>query len=423
MKAGHYLKYIGPGILVAATGIGAGDLATGAFAGSKLGVAILWAVVIGAFLKYVVIEGLTRWQLATGQTLLEGAIHHLGPVAQYTFLIYLIIWTFFVSSALISASGVAAHALIPVFKDPDIARIVFGVCHSIAALILVFLGTYKSFEKVMSFFISLMFVSVIVTVIMIGPEWTSVLRGVFVPAIPEYLDANGNNQGVTWTLGLMGGVGGTLTLLAYGYWIREKQRTDIRHLNLCRIDLGVAYLVTALFGMAMVIIASQSALDRQASSATLLVVLGAELKPIIGSTGKYIFLTGAWAAVFSSMLGVWQSVPYMFADFWDLSRYKRFENRDPVNTRGLPYRVYLTAMGIIPMIGLQYKFVVAQKMYAVLGSLVLPLIALVLLILNGRSDLVGSQYKNKPLTVVVLLLTIIFFLYLGIPKIWGMLFS
>ena len=36
-------------MLVAATGIGAGDLATAAFAGSKLGLAILWAVILGAF--------------------------------------------------------------------------------------------------------------------------------------------------------------------------------------------------------------------------------------------------------------------------------------------------------------------------------------------------------------------------------------
>ena len=35
------LAIIGPGILVAATGVGAGDLATGALAGSKLGVALL----------------------------------------------------------------------------------------------------------------------------------------------------------------------------------------------------------------------------------------------------------------------------------------------------------------------------------------------------------------------------------------------
>ena len=39
------LAIIGPGILVAATGVGAGDLATGAFTGGVLGVAVLWAVV------------------------------------------------------------------------------------------------------------------------------------------------------------------------------------------------------------------------------------------------------------------------------------------------------------------------------------------------------------------------------------------
>ena len=65
---------LGPGLLVAATGIGAGDLATASFTGSILGTAVLWAAVVGAFLKYVVTEGLARWQLATGDTLLEGLV-------------------------------------------------------------------------------------------------------------------------------------------------------------------------------------------------------------------------------------------------------------------------------------------------------------------------------------------------------------
>ena len=69
---------IGPGLLVAATGVGAGDLATASFAGSLLGNGILWAAVLGAFLKYVVNEGLARWQLATGNTLIEGAVDKFG---------------------------------------------------------------------------------------------------------------------------------------------------------------------------------------------------------------------------------------------------------------------------------------------------------------------------------------------------------
>ena len=51
-------RILGPGLLVAATGVGAGDLATGAFTGSQLGVVVLWAAVVGAGLKYALTEGL-----------------------------------------------------------------------------------------------------------------------------------------------------------------------------------------------------------------------------------------------------------------------------------------------------------------------------------------------------------------------------
>ena len=61
-KKTRRLAIFGPGILVAATGVGAGDLATGAFSGGELGVAVLWAVVLGAGLKFVLNEGLARWQ-------------------------------------------------------------------------------------------------------------------------------------------------------------------------------------------------------------------------------------------------------------------------------------------------------------------------------------------------------------------------
>ena len=81
MSSKSLFSILGPGILVAATGVGAGDLATAAFAGSKLGVAVLWAVMLGALIKFFLTEGLTRWQLATGETLLEGSMSRLGRPA------------------------------------------------------------------------------------------------------------------------------------------------------------------------------------------------------------------------------------------------------------------------------------------------------------------------------------------------------
>ena len=79
-------KFIGPGLLVAATGVGAGDLATASFTGSRLGTAVLWAVVLGGFFKFVLNEGLARWQLATGTTFLEGVARHFGSIVGWLFL-------------------------------------------------------------------------------------------------------------------------------------------------------------------------------------------------------------------------------------------------------------------------------------------------------------------------------------------------
>ncbi|WP_193427036.1 Nramp family divalent metal transporter, partial [Methyloceanibacter marginalis] len=92
-------------MLLAATGVGAGDLATSSFVGGLLGTAVLWAVVVGAFFKFVVTEGLARFQLATGETLIEGAVARLGRGVVWLFLPYLLLWSFFVGSALMSATG------------------------------------------------------------------------------------------------------------------------------------------------------------------------------------------------------------------------------------------------------------------------------------------------------------------------------
>ena len=66
------MSVLGPGILMAATGAGAGDLIAASPGGSALGLTILWAAIAGAVLKGGLNEGVARWQMATGTTLLEG---------------------------------------------------------------------------------------------------------------------------------------------------------------------------------------------------------------------------------------------------------------------------------------------------------------------------------------------------------------
>ena len=398
------LKLIGPGLLVAATGVGAGDLATGAFTGSKLGLAVLWAVVVGAFFKFVLNEGLARWQLATNETLLEGVIRRLGKVAGYGFLIYLVAWSFFVGSALMSACGVTFHAMLPLL-DPSQDKIIYGIAHSIIAVVLVRLGGYRLFERVMSVCIGIMFVVVLATAIAIQPDWLAVLKGLTIPTIPHH-----NGDGLAWTVALMGGVGGTVTVLCYGYWIREENRSGEAELSVCRIDLAVGYAMTAVFGIGMVILGSTIATDGKGAS--LVVHLADQLESVLGGVGpvaRWAFLVGAWGAVGSSLLGVWQSVPYLFADVIRLLQTDENRELEPVKTDSASYRGFLYALATVPAIGLFSSFEQVQKVYAIVGATFIPLLAVALLILNTPSRWVGSQMKNSIATVILLVFAIVAF--------------
>jgi Mn2+/Fe2+ NRAMP family transporter len=398
-RPSRFLALIGPGLLVAATGVGAGDLATSGFAGSKLGTAILWAVALGAILKCALNEGLARWQLVTGETLLEGALGRLGRPAGAVFLLYLLPWSFCVGAALISACGVTFQAMAPLGGDPVRGKLVYGAVHSLAGVVLAWQGGYRLFEKVMAGCIAVMFAAVIVTAVLLRPDPAEIALGLVAPRIPQF-----HGGGLTWTIALMGGVGGTVTILGYGYWIRERGRLGSEDLRTCRIDLAVGYAMTAAFGMAMIVIARGMELDGQ--GVTLMLGLAQQLQEQIGPAGRWIFLVGAWAAVFSSLLGVWQVVPTIFADAWSLLRQPQRLRRDgrPASsaTTSRAYRLFLITLAVVPLVQVSHSFREVQKSYALLGAAFIPLLALVLLVLNGRTAWIGARHRNGPLAIALL---------------------
>ncbi|HSP79787.1 MAG TPA: Nramp family divalent metal transporter, partial [Myxococcaceae bacterium] len=329
---------------------------------------------------------------------------HLGGWVRWGFLVYLLGWSFFTGGALISACGVAGTALLPLAEDADTSRRLWGVLHSVAGLALVLRGGFGLFERLMSACIGVMFVAVLATAALSGPDWGAAAQGLLVPTLPE--------GSTGWVLGLLGGVGGTVTLLVYGYWIREKERAGDEGLRLCRVDLGVGYVMTALFGLAMVLIGSR--LELEGSGVRVAPLLARQLGELLGPPGRWLFLAGFWGAVFSSLLGVWQSVPYLFADFLRLRRGRG--EREPSGAelrRSRAYRLYLVALAVVPLPMLWVSVKQAQLAYAVLGSLFMPLLALTLLLMNNRREWVGERFRNGWVTNALLVATLLLFGVVG----------
>ncbi len=398
-----WFSIVAPGILLAATGVGAGDLLTSTLAGSEVGLTVLWASIVGAFLKYYLTEGIARWQLATDTTILEGWSWKLGGWIRWGFMIYLVFFSVVVGAALVSACGVAGAGLLPI-GDLEESRLVWGIIHSCVGFGVAWLGSFAAFEKIMAALTGTMFVTVIFTAVAVAPDLSAIAMGL-IPQIPA--------EGTSWVIAVLGGVGGTVTLLSYGYWIQERGRRGAAMLPICRLDLAVGNGITALFGVAVIIIGARVELEGQGSALAL--QLAAQLEAVIGPAGKWIFLMGFWAAVFSSLLGVWQSIPYLFADFLDLQTHKQGVRRARDLRKTKAYRGGLAFIAVAPLAFLSWPVRQIQLTYGMFAAFFLPLLALTLLIMNNKRRWVGSDFLSSKFTNVVLGAALVLFAYLSLP--------
>jgi Mn2+/Fe2+ NRAMP family transporter len=130
--------------------------------------------------------------------------------------------------------------------------------------------------------------------------------------------------------------------------------------------------------------------------------LGASAAQIVST----IFLVGVWGAIFTSTLGVWNGVPYLFSDYLDALR-GRYES--DVETRGVAYRGYLLYLAFPPMLLLfldRPMWVI--KVYTLTGGLFMPVLAATLLWLNSRRTLVGSMRNGWAATATLVLALVLF---------------
>lgn len=372
-------RLLGPGIVAAATGVGAGDLVATLIAGSMFGYALLWAAVAGTLLKISLAEAVGRWALATDRTIFDGWAS-LGPSgfsgrlnwASLYFGVYVVLWGFVYGATAMTASALPLAALFDQTALGFDLKLWAMIC-GLVGLVLVWFNRYPVFEKLMTGLVAVMFVTVIGLAAIVVPDLPALARGL-VPSLPA--------GSAFYTLGLIGGVGGTITLAAYGYWIGEKGWRGPGWMRIMRLDNRIGYAVTGVFVIAMLIVgaellyASGIALSRGDRG---LLDLDEVLRERFGDVVGIMFLVGFFAASFSSLVGVWHGVSLMFADFWAHIRHQVTARGE--SGEGSPaFRTYLLWLTFPPMTLLfmdrPFGLIIA---YGVLGAFFMPFLALTLL--------------------------------------------
>lgn len=397
-------RIIGPGLVVAATGVGAADLVATLIAGQKFGYTLLWCVVVGCVMKVVLVEGAGRYSLATGRTIFEGW-RSLGPWTTWYFGPYIVLWGFVYGAAAMAGTGLALAGLTGILSVTW-----WGIISGLIGLALVWTGRYSTFEKVLAALVGLMFVTMVGAALLTLPNIPELLTGL-APRVPE--------GGLVNTLALAGGVGGTITLAAYGYWLREKGWSTPAYMRVMRIDNSVAYLVTGIFVLATLVVGAELLYSTNVAieeGDAGLLDLGVVLQDRYGQWAGKVFLVGFWAAAMSSLVGVWNGVSLMFADFMTNMRGGTSDDPD-ARAGGTWYKAYILWLTFPPMVMLFLgKPVWLILAYGVLGAFFMPFLAITLLWLLN-TDRTPKEWRNKLHSNVLMALIAVAFIALCVNEV------
>lgn len=175
----HFLKYLGPGLLVTVGFIDPGNWASNVAAGSMYGYKLLWMVTLSTLMLIMLQHNAAHLGIATGLCLSEAASIYLpGSISRFV-----------LSSAVVAS---ISTALAEILGAAIALKMLFGIPLKIGAmlssiLIIYFLYTnsYKKIEKVIIGFVSLIGIAFLIQIILINVNYKEASVGAFLPQFPE----------------------------------------------------------------------------------------------------------------------------------------------------------------------------------------------------------------------------------------------
>ena len=224
------LALVGPSFVWAAEYIGSGEVILATRTGAILGTAVLWAIVIGIFLKFWIGMSGGRYTVCTGEGMIDMFDRMPGPKhwAVWVVLVVQFIAGTFSIGAVVTAAGVFVSSLFPAQIIPESMRNIFpGLCGwavTITAVAIVWSGVFNVLKMVMSFLVLIIVLGVLYVAVHVFPGVGALLKSMTfsVPPVPEWARSLENVGSNPWkeVLPLLGwGAGGFASQVWYTYWV------------------------------------------------------------------------------------------------------------------------------------------------------------------------------------------------------------
>jgi len=379
------LSAVGPGLFLIGYNIGTGSVTTMAKVGSEYGMALTWALVLSCIFTYILMVAYGKTTLVTGKTALFNIKNSFtyGKILAIYIIIALVVGELL---ALMGLFGIVADLL------REGSRLLFGgtgfstfwiTFVLVAALYsLLWKGYYKTFEKILTFFVILMALSFITVFFMVKPSFSAIISGL-VPSIP---DQPGSFQ-------LIAAIAGTTcsaavfimrsTVVAEKGWTVDNLKNEKK-------DAAVS--ASMMFFLSLVIMAvSAGTLHIMGISLTNTVEMIDLFEPIGGKIAAFILIMGIVGAGISTAFPIILIAPWLISDYTGKER----------NIHSPMYRI-LGFIGILFGFGMQLidttpplLMVFSQAFQA----LILPAVAIPVFIMINRRSLMNEYIAGRMMNI------------------------
>lgn len=321
-------KRIGPGLILASSIVGSGELIATTVLGAENGYSLLWLIILSCIIKIVVQNELGRYAIATGETTLEAFNRVPGPRWRVSWVCWM--WSFMVLMTLMQIGGMLGgiseimNRLVPAVPITAWVWII-----NFATVGLLIAGRYALVERIsMLLVVTFTVLTVSCAFILIKlPQyfsWTEMMEGFafhmpqggFVTAVAAF--------GIT-------GVGAT-ELVMYPYWCIEKgyaqytglrddsdawQRRAFGWIRVMGVDVVNSMVIYTFATLAFYLLGAGvlNGMGLMPKGTEMIGTLSNMYTETLGGWSIYLFLSGAFAVLYSTVFASTAAHCRVFADF------------------------------------------------------------------------------------------------------------
>ncbi|HIH28352.1 MAG TPA: divalent metal cation transporter, partial [Thermoplasmata archaeon] len=177
-----YLKYFGPGAVIACMSVGAGDIVLapriGAWAVPLY--SALWIITFALITKGLTAYLATRYSLLSGEHIMSlfARVRPCGWINIISLIIGFALLPFMIATFLTILGNV-----ITLFTGTG-DFIIWGAGLGLAIALLGLISSYRIIEKIQLVFVVFLSIGAVIAVAVVHPDWIAILKGLFTPQIP-----------------------------------------------------------------------------------------------------------------------------------------------------------------------------------------------------------------------------------------------